>query len=391
MKYPFTPEILDAMPEYLAEVFRGLEDKILREICRQLKTDKLNEVSIQSIRALRSHGIDLDAINKAIRETAQISERQLTELFDDVIARNEAYYTTLIASVENITAPERLVNESDIDAIRRQTLGEFRNITQTMGFLADNGRTRLQYADAYQWALDKAEIALQSGTISYNQAIQNAVKELADSGLRTVGYESGHIDHIDVAVRRAVMTGVSQVCSKYTAQSAGFLNTNLFEVSAHVGARDKGLGYENHKAWQGKVYSTAARDKYPSIYEDCGLGEGGGLEGWNCRHRRWAFVEGVSERTYTDEELEHIDDGHDCEFEGKHYSAYEATQKQREIERTIRKLKREKTAYDANGQTEKATAVGAKLRRLSKQYTEFSKAADLPRQRERMKVYEPNH
>lgn len=391
MKYPFTPEILDAMPESLAEIFRGLEDKILREICRQLKTDKLNEVSIQGIRALRSHGIDLDEINKAILDTANISEQKLTELFDDVIARNEAYYTAVIASVEAITAPERLVNASDIEAIREQTLGEFRNITQSMGFLVDGGRTRLQHADAYQWALDKAEIAIQSGTISYNQAIRDAVKELADSGLRFVEYESEHVDHIDVAVRRAVMTGVSQVCSKYTEQSAGFLNTNLFEVSAHIGARDTGDGYENHKSWQGKVYSTATRDKYPSIYEVCGLGEGGGLEGWNCRHRRWAFVEGVSERTYTDEELEHIDDGHDCEFEGKHYSAYEATQKQREIERTIRKLKREKTAFEANGQTEKATAVGAKLRRLSKQYTEFSKAANLPQQRERMKVYEPNH
>ena len=252
MKYPFTPEILDAMPEYLAEIFRGLEDKILREICRQLKTDKLNEVSIQGIRALRSHGIDLDEINKAILKTANISEQKLAELFDDVIARNEAYYTAVIASVETITAPERLVNASDIEAIREQTLGEFRNITQSMGFLVDGGRTRLQHADAYQWALDKAEIAIQSGTISYNQAIRDAVKELADSGLRFVEYESEHVDHIDVAVRRAVMTGVSQVCSKYTEQS-GFLNTNLFEVSAHIGARDTGDGYENHKSWHGKI------------------------------------------------------------------------------------------------------------------------------------------
>lgn len=94
----------------------------------------------------------------------------------------------------------------------------------------------------------------------------------------------------------------------------------------------------------------------------------------------------MSERTYTDEQLAHIDDGHDVDFEGKHYTAYEATQKQRQIERTVRKLKREQTAYKAAGLTEEEQAVTARIRRLNKEYREFSKAADLPLQSERMRV-----
>lgn len=92
------------------------------------------------------------------------------------------------------------------------------------------------------------------------------------------------------------------------------------------------------------------------------------------------------ERTYTDEELAHIDDGHDVDFEGKHYTAYEATQKQRKIERTVRKLKRQQTAYKAAGLEEDAHAVTARIRRLNKEYEAFSEAAGLPLQRERMKV-----
>lgn len=97
-------------------------------------------------------------------------------------------------------------------------------------------------------------------------------------------------------------------------------------------------------------------------------------------------MEGVSERTYTDEDLAHIDDKHDVEFEGKHYTAYEATQKQRQIERTVRKLKREQTAYKAAGLTEEEQAVTARIRRLNKEYKAFSEAAGLPMQRERMMV-----
>ena len=203
-----------------------------------------------------------------------------------------------------------------------------------------------------------------------------------------VDYESGHRDHVDVAARRAVMTGVLQLCSKYTEQAAEYLETPYYEVSAHAGARDV-LGrspWSSHKEWQGKVYSTRSGDIYPNIYEVCGLGAVDGLEGANCRHRRNVWVEGVSERTYTDNQLEHIDDGLGCTFEGKNYTAYEATQEQRKVERTIRKLKREKTAYNAAGLKDEEQTVNIKLRRLNEKYKAFSKAAGLPEQRERMKV-----
>lgn len=388
MRYPFQPDLLDALPEELAELFRSLEITLLEEICSRLKlADQLNEVTVQDIQALRSHGIDLSDIEKAIRETTGISQKNLNELLDGVVARNQEYYTELI-NIADVTAPERLVDIEDTWAIYEQTNHTLTNLTQSMGFLVDNGRTMLPPAKAYQWALDNAETQIQSGAISYNQAIKYAVKSLADSGIKTVEYESGHVDQIDVAARRAVMTGVNQLCAKYTEQSAEYLKTEYFEVSAHAGARDKPgpSPWSSHKDWQGKVYSTKSGDKYPNIYEVCGLGTVDGLEGANCRHRRYPWVEGVSERTYTNEQLSHIDDGMGCEFEGTTYSAYEATQQQRKIERTIRKLKREKAAYHAAGLTEDEQAVSIRLRRLNAKYKDFSAAAGLPEQKERMKV-----
>lgn len=386
--YPFSPALLDALPEELAELYRGLEDALLMEICSRLKLrDELNEVTVQDIKALRSHGIDLKEIEKAIRQTTGISEKKLNELIDDVVERNQKYYTEVI-DLARVTQPDVLVDATTIDAIRRQTQDVFRNITASMGFLVDAGRTMLPPAKAYQWALDAATFKVEIGAISYGQAIKDTVRELAIGGLRVVDYESGHRDHVDVAVRRAVMTGVSQLCSKYTEQAAEYLETPYYEVSAHAGARDAPgrSPWASHKDWQGKVYSTRSGDIYPNIYEVCGLGAVDGLEGANCRHRRFPWVEGVSERTYTDEQLAHIDDGLGCTFEGKTYTAYEATQEQRKVERTIRKLKREKTAYNAAGLTDEEQAVNIKLRRLNAKYKAFSKAAGLPEQRERMKV-----
>ena len=388
MSFPFSPELLDALPEELAELYRALEDTLLDEICSRFKlADQFNEVTVQDIRALRSHGIDLKDIEKAIRKTSGISEKKLQELLDDVVERNRKYYTDLI-DLTHITQPETLVSIEDTWAIYEQTKQTMRNLTRSMGFLVDAGRTMLPPGKAYQWALDNATMRIQSGAISYNQAIKSAVRQLAQSGLKVVDYESGHRDQIDVAARRAVMTGVNQICAKYTEQSAEWLETPYFEVSAHAGARDKPgpSPWSSHKAWQGRVYSVHSGDIYPNIYEVCGLGAVDGLEGANCRHKRSVWVEGVSERSYTDKQLEHIDDGLGCTFEGKTYTAYEATQMQRRVERTIRKLKREKAAYKAAGLTGDAMALNIRLHRLSTKYKAFSAAAELPEQWERTKV-----
>ena len=256
MKYPCQPEILDALPEELAELFRSLETTLLEEICSRLKAaGELNEVTVQDIRALRSHGIDLKEIKKAIRETSGISETKLNKLLGDVVARNQQYYTDLI-DLAHITQPETLVDAAEVAAIRAQTLDTFRNLTASMGFLLDAGRTMLPPAKAYQWALDNAAMQVQSGAINYNQAIKTAVKQLADSGLKVVDYESGHRDQIDVAARRAVMTGVNALNQKYAEQSMEYLGSDLVEVSAHAGARDKDgpNGWEAHTKWQGRVF-----------------------------------------------------------------------------------------------------------------------------------------
>lgn len=396
-KYPFSPELLDALPEELAELYRGFEDTLLIEICSRLKAaDELNEVTVQDIRALRSHGIDLTEITKAISKTTGISKQKLNKLLDDVVERNQKYYTEVI-DLARVTQPETLVDAATIAAIKAQTLDTLHNLTASMGFLVDAGQTMLPPAKAYQWALDNAVMQIESGAINYNQAIASAVRQLAESGIKVVDYESGVRSNIDAAVRRAVMTGVNQLNREYSRQSMDFLQTDLVSVSAHAGARDIDgpKGFENHKKFQGKIYRwaeftkkypNASKKEYPDFEKSCGIGDVQGILGANCRHTWSPFAEDVMEPTYTAEQLSHIDDGLGCTFEGKTYTAYEATQMQRRVERQIRKQKRLVNAYKAAGLTEDTTAANARLRRLNAKYKAFSKAAGLPEQRERMKV-----
>lgn len=391
MKFPFQPSLLEALPEEIAELFRGLEDTLLADICSRLKTGTVGETTVLDIKALRSHGIDLKEIENAISETSGISEKKLKKLLEEVVEKNQQYYNEVI-TLADVTKPETLVNASDIDAIKRQTLQEMRNITRTMAFVVDAGRTILKPQKALTWALDAALLQVQSGAVSYNTAIANAVKQLADSGLRMVDYESGRSDQVDVAARRAVMTGVNQINQKYAEQSTEYLETDLVETSAHIGARNIGNVPENHEMWQGKWYRWSEKPQtstgeYPDFIETTGYGTGAGLGGWNCRHTFYPVVEGVSEATYSQADLDAMKgENRKFKFEGQEYDGYTATQEQRSIERTIRKLKREETAYNAAGLRDKELAVSIRIKRLSAKYKAFSRAAGLPEQRERMKV-----
>lgn len=406
MRYPMTPEVLDAIPEEAAALFRALELTLLKEISSRLTlSGKLNEVTISDMKALRALGLNTAEIRKAVLKTTKMGEKELDKAIAEAVRYNQTYYDEVI-TLADITVPDTLVDIATITAIRKQTLETYRNITQSMGFLVNAGRTLLPPARAYQWALDNALMQVRSGAISYNQAIANATRQLADSGLCTLMDETGqvglveyeakpgkkpHYDKADVAVRRAVLTGVSQVCDKYTDQAAEYLDSPYVEISAHAGARDipHPNPWSSHKDWQGKVYYQSKHGekdplgKYPDLVEKTGYGEVDGLLGANCRHVRYVWVEGVSERTYTDEQLRNIDPP-PVEYEGKTYTHYEATQKQREIERTIRKWKRREAAAT---NPEDAGIAHGRVVMLKRKYKEFSREAELRTQQERMKVY----
>lgn len=391
MKYPITPEYLDGIPKKLEELYQDLEADIIRDICRRIKlSGTMTESALHQIRMLQQQGLPMEYIERRIRQTADMSRKELEAIFNDAVERNEKYLKQALSKAD-VTKPERDWKgalSTQIEAIRRQTEEEFVNLTQSMGFaIRTNGKVKFyKIADAYQKTLDIAAISLATGTVDYNTAIRDAVDRLTDSGIQWVHYESGWRNRADVAARRAIMTGVSQIAARYSEQTMELLDTDLVEVTAHAGARDKGKGYENHKKWQGFVYSMSGKSrKYPSLKEVTGYGEGGGLCGWNCRHHFYAYIDGVSERAYTDEQLKNIDKP-PFEYQGRTYTAYEATQKQRQIETAIRAYKRKLIGYETDGLEDEYNTAAGKLRRLRQEYRAFSEAAGLRMQPERYRV-----
>ena len=257
--YPITGEYLENLPEPLQKIFRDLEDSILAYICGQFAaTGDANEKSVELIRQLQRGGLSTKEIEKRIKQALGLSQAELDRVFDGVVGRNQTFYTETLDKMDLLETQERaLALGAEIAVIRAQTTDELANITQSLGFAVQGMGGKVvpgSIQETYTRILDVAALQVQSGAADYNTAIRGAIDQLANSGLQWVDYPSGWHNRVEVAARRAVMTGVGQVCDRYSEAMAEDIGTEYVEVSAHRGARDKGIGPMNHAAWQGRIY-----------------------------------------------------------------------------------------------------------------------------------------
>lgn len=396
------PEKYNSLPEPMEALAERVEDEILQSICKRIAQDGYITATAEiQISALIDRGWSANDLMLKIAQLTDKSFLLIMQMYEDAAEESQRFdeevYKKLGKKPVPVEKNERL--QEEIKAIAKQTHGSFQNFTGSLGFSVNrNGRMEfLPLAKAYRYILDRAQMEILSGGFTGQEAIKRAVKDLASSGVKTVSYASGHVDQLDVAVRRASVTGLNQIAEKMNDQTLSDFESPLVEVSAHGGARDQGTGWQNHKAWQGKVYYWKEKDKwnradlarkYPDFVSVTGYGQVDGIEGANCRHSKKVFVDGVSERMYTDKQLQEIDDP-DFEYKGVKYTTYEATQRQRLLERTQRKYKRVLRAFDTIGvkdTDEDYIAVQSRLEAVKKEYKNFSKAAGLREQPERARI-----
>ena len=387
-----TPEELEKLPKPIERIMTALELSIMDEIVQRIKAAaQITPVIDWMLNRLVAIGESKSRIKRLIGNAIKDADLQVDDIYEQAARsdyiRNKEIYDAVGMDYQPYEENKWL--QQVVDAARRQTkddLRPFENITQTTGFNVPMGEGKKVFTPLSEYlerSLDKAMLGITTGARTYSQAIGEVIDEMTASGIRTVDYASGKSDRIEVAARRAVMTGVAQMTKQVSDKNAEQLGTDHWEVDWHMGARNTGTGYLNHQSWQGKVYSTV------EMHSVCGEGEMLGFAGINCYHIKFPFLPGISKRKYTDEWLEEQNrrENEKKIFRGKEFDVYGALQHQRKLERTIRKQKQDVKLLESGGaDQEDINAAKCRLRLTNKTYTEFSKEMGLRQQRERLKV-----
>lgn len=368
------------MANKIAAHYVELEERIIQDIVRRIvKTGEVTSTADWQINRLKIIGYSSEDIEKMLKTTLNKSYPEMFELYDKVInweyVRNKDLYEQVNA--EYIPFEKNKHLNQAINGIAQQSLEDLENITKSLGFYLDiNGKkTMTPLSQVYTEHLDRACFDIVSGAFDYNSVLRRTVTQLTNSGLRTIDYASGWHNRVDVAARRAVMTGLSQITGKITDYNAKKLGTEYFEVAWHAGARP------THAVWQGKVWT---KEQLVSV---CGLGTVTGLLGANCYHEYYPFSPGISERNWTDQWLEekNQEENKPKEFQGKEYTVYEAKQRQRQMETAMR-AQREKVRALQKGKADQDEILVHKMKYQGQlnEYARFSKKMGLRQERERI-------
>lgn len=343
-------------------LYQQLEEDILSAIVRRmLKMGYVSDATKHQIEVLQAAGLLYDDIIQLIADRTDASTAQVKALFEDAGVQTVAIDNDIYEKAGEIPVDIRQDDSMKqvLEAGYKKTLGTMQNLVRTT---ANNAQT------AFIQTCDRIYMQVASGAFSYQEAIRFALRELADTGAY-ITYPTGHTDRLDVAVRRCVLTGVSQTAAAVARQQAENADCKYMELTAHSGARPE------HAKWQGQLVIIKGKrtEKYIDglkvfTLSEIGYGDGAGFKGWNCHHNWHPYYVGYSTPNYTQEELKKLDEP--CiPYNGTLYTEYEISQMQRAGERKVRAWKRRCiTAQEGvNSATDSATKAAAQA--------EYSKSA----------------
>lgn len=367
-----TPEYLANVDKQVISLYEDVEDIILKDIAKRIaNADMITDYAEAQIKVLIENTNANEDIWKKINPYLDEIDTNLKNTIDKSAIK---HYVNEKNAYEMANKPmiDYLKNERALkitNEVKDSLIQNNRILTESMGFAYD-GKTYL-LDNYYRQQLNRHTLMVSSGAFSFDDSAIMLVNKLADSGIKAIDYmNSGRSYSLEAASRMIIRGGINDLTNRISLMNAEELGQDLMEISAHGGARP------SHAVWQGKIVSLSGTNSKYLTLDDIGYGEVTGFKGANCRHDWYPFFEGISERLYTKEYLDDLDNP-DFEYDGEIYTHYQATQKARQMERSIRKYKKRAIMYKELGDDELVTTNKIKIKNHYDRYDDFIKASKL--------------
>lgn len=370
-----TPNYINSLPNGLIGYYEELENELLREIIHKMKDlGKIDTSGFYSLETLVRLDYNISDIERYLSKETNKTQREVKKLIQEASLQsyeNDKYLYRLagkwLPELKSNIYLQGIINQGIQDGME-----DFNNLTRTLGF---EGKPLSQY---YHKKLSQGVVDIQSGAYTYDSTIKKIINEMSNRGITTVDYKSGRTLSVESAIRMSLKTSIGNISRGMGLSNAKMMGQDLMEITAHSGARP------SHADWQGHIVSMSGRDGYLSL-GDIGYGDITGFGGINCYHDWFPFFEDLSYPSWSEFDLDNID-SEPFEYEDKEYTQYEAKQRQRYFERSIRKSKRKIIMYNEAELNKELAQEKIKLREKNKRYKEFSSVAGLKRQSGRLYI-----
>ena len=383
-------EIEEQLAERLVERIEKVNTSILRKIGEAIKQiSTLSPSQAYQISQILKFGGTYEEIAKELAKVSEKNVKEIYEIFDEVAKNNKQFAKEFYKyrGLDYIPYSKDIDLQNQVQSIASLTASKYINIANTSAIgLVQNGNFK-HLQQAYYDVIDEAIISVVQGKADFYSSMRNTLKELGSRGL--VQYESGRTRRLDSAIRMNMLDGIRQLNNETSIRFGKEYNADGIEISVHSNPAP------DHADIQGRQFSNEeyekleaggiAKDYEGNIYDGADKRH---ISEYNCYHKIFSIVLGVSKPEYTDEQLKNIQESNEkgFEFNGKHYTNYEGTQLQRRLETEIRKQKDTQILARASGDIELAETSESKIRQLSSKYNDLCKTSGLLPKKQRMSV-----
>ena len=392
---------LDNLMQPIIDRQEAISNYVVKIIAQRVKEiGHLLPSDVYKLERLLKTGADVRKINKTLAKMTGLQERDIKKLIKQVA--EDSYLDTRpyfdYRQKPFIPFEENKALQNVVKAVSAATLDTYKNLCKAQAFMIRDLKNPkvlkpTKIAKTYQSVIDEAIQAVQGGVLDYNTAMRRTMKQLADSGIRSVTYhpESGrtYTQRLDTAVRRNLMDGIRAINQGVQDEVGKQYGADGKEITVHaMSAPDhepiQGHQFTNEeydKLQNGEAFEDVDGEKFAPIARPIGM--------WNCRHFKYSIIIGVNKPNFTKKQLEQMKKENAKGYtdkSGHHFTKYECTQKMREMETDIRRHKERYLALVESGDNEGAKAERATITQLTRNYKAFCNACGLNPQATRARV-----
>ena len=382
---------IDKLVQQVVNRQEAINIYVLDKIANRLREiGQLSPADIKRMKILVTMGTDIQQMNEYLAEMARLQVRDIKTIIKTVAMDNYLDAKPLYDYRHKSFIPfERNMDLQRItNAVAEQTANTYENLSnsQATGFLVrdENDPRKLVFKsidNTYKDAIDKAIQAVQSGAVDSETAIRDVVKQLLNSGVRRLYWDSGYTQRLDTAVRRNIQDGVRQINQKIQDEIGRQIGADGKELSAHINSAP------DHEPFQGHQFTNAEYEKLQSnqAFKDLDGQSFAAVQriigDWNCRHFAYSIIIGKSKPRYSKEQLQTFIENNQIGYtdeNGRHMTMYECTQMQRKLETKIRYAKEEQMIMKELGDNVSRRLARNKVESYIREYKLFSMRCGLP-------------
>lgn len=382
---------IDNLVQQIVNRQEGINIYVLTKIAHRLKTiGELSPNNIKQMQVLVQMGTDIRQMNDYLAEMSDMQVRDIKSIIKTVALDNYLdakplydYRHRSFVPFEQNTKLQQITN-----AVAEQTANTYKNLSNSSatGFWVKDKYNPQQLVfksidNSYRDAIDKAIQAVQSGAVDKEEAIRNVVKQLLDSGIRKMYWDSGYSQRLDTAVRRNIQDGVKQINQRIQDEIGKQIDADGKELSVHANSAPDHEPFQGHQFTDEEYEKLQSSEDFKDVNGEKFTGVQRVIGAWNCRHFALSIIVGKSKPRYSSQQLQNMIKKNHIGYmnaDGKHFTLYECTQIQRKLETKIRYAKEEQMLMKELGNTVFRNLARRKVESLTTEYKLFSKQCKMP-------------